>query len=47
MFGCNNGRRFLEKYMVKDHTTFFGMFVLLQGPKGLDYLDETTKAEEI
>ena len=24
MFGCNNDRRFPEKYMVKDNTKFFG-----------------------
>ena len=24
MFGCNNDRRFPDKYVVKDHTSFFG-----------------------
>ena len=24
VFGCNNDRRFLDKYVVKDHTSFFG-----------------------
>ena len=29
MFGCNNDHRFSEKYMVKDHTSFFrGTFLL-------------------
>ena len=46
MFGCNNDYRFPEKYMVKDHTSFFrGTFLLLQGPKALGYLDETTELE--
>ena len=37
VFGCNNDRRFPEKYMVKDHTSFFGgTFLLLQGPRHLD-----------
>ena len=46
MFGCNNDHRFPEKYMVKDHTSFFrGTFLLFQGPKALGYLDETTELE--
>ena len=24
VFGCNNDRRFPDKYVVKDHTSFFG-----------------------
>lgn len=24
VFGCNNNRRYPEKYVVKDHTSFFG-----------------------
>ena len=44
MFGCNNDRRFPEKYMMKDHTSFSeGAFLLLQGPKALGYLDKTTE----
>ena len=36
MFGCNNDHRFVEKYMVKEHTSFFrGTFLLLQGTKAL------------
>ena len=34
--------------MVKDYTSFFrDTFLLLQGPKALDYLDETTEPEGI
>ena len=48
MFGCNNDRRFPEKYMVKDNSSFFGgTFLLLEGHKALDHLDETTEPEEI
>ena len=48
VFGCNNDYCFPEKYMVKDHTSFFrGTFLLLQGPKALGYLDETTEPEGI
>ena len=48
VFGCNNDRRFPEKYMVKDHSSFFGgTFLLLEGHKALDHLDETTEPEEI
>ena len=48
VFGCNNDHRFVEKYMVKEHTSFFrGTFLLLQGTKALGYLDETTEPEGI
>ena len=48
MFGCNNDRRFPEKYMVKDNSSFFGgTFLLLEGHKPLDHLGETTEPERI